>query len=144
MEIYCKVTPIGLIPLYDSDLEEKKRLGVGNIVKCKIVIPRNYKFHKKFFALVRLVFENLSEYTARELEVHNEQDMLNRIKYDLGMYDVFKIGNDVVMQLHSISFSAMDNTEFDRFYNLTLDLVLKKYLRGNTREELLNEINDFR
>lgn len=144
MEIYCKVTALGLIPLYDSDLEEKKRLGMGKIVKCKIVIPRNYEFHKKFFALVRLVFENLPERTAKDLEVHSEHDMLNRIKYDLGMYDILKIGGDTAIRFRSISFPSMDNTEFERFYNLTLDLVLTKYLRGNTREELLDEINNFR
>lgn len=143
MEIYCKVTPLGLVPLYDSDHDEKKRLRNGDVVKCKITRPRNYKFHKKFFALVRLTLDNLPESTAEALGIRNEDDMLNRIKCDLGLYDVFQIGKQPVISLHSISFAAMDNTEFERFYNRTVDLVLSKYLRGNTREELIEEITHF-
>ena len=62
MDIYCRVTEQGLVPMYDSDLEEKRRLKIGDTVLCKISRPRNYEFHKKFFALVRLTYENLPEY----------------------------------------------------------------------------------
>lgn len=59
MDIFCKVTPCGLVPLHDSDLDLKKRLRVGSVVRCKVSNPRNYEHHKKFFALVRLTFDNL-------------------------------------------------------------------------------------
>ncbi len=143
MDIYCKVTPLGLVPLYDSDHEEKKRLREGDVVKCKVTRPRNYKFHKKFFALVRLTFDNLPESICNALGVRNEDDMLRLIKYDLGLFDVFQVGDKTVVSLNSISFAAMDNTEFEKFYNRTIDLVLSKYLRGNTREELIEEITHF-
>lgn len=48
MKIYCRVTDLGLVPMYDSDYEEKKRLKVGDTVLCDIKKPRNYEFHKKF------------------------------------------------------------------------------------------------
>lgn len=47
MDIYCRVTDIGLIPMYDSDLDEKHRLRIGDNVLCTIKRPRNYEFHKK-------------------------------------------------------------------------------------------------
>ena len=50
MDIYCRVTDIGLIPMYDSDLDEKHRLRIGDNVLCTIKRPRNYDFHKKYFA----------------------------------------------------------------------------------------------
>ena len=59
MDIYCRVTPYGLVPLYDSDHDLKQRLRVGSTVRCRVSLPRNYRFHKKFFALVRLTFDNL-------------------------------------------------------------------------------------
>ena len=59
MDMFCRVTSHGLVPLYDSDYELAKRLRVGTTVRCRISLPRNYEFHKKFFALVRLTFENL-------------------------------------------------------------------------------------
>lgn len=54
MDIYCRVTDIGLIPMYDSDLDEKHRLRIGDNVLCTIKRPRNYEFHKKYFSLLRL------------------------------------------------------------------------------------------
>ena len=76
MEILCRVTAQGLVPIYDSDLDEKKKLREGDTVMCSIRKPRNYEFHKKFFALVRLTFDNLPERLVCMLNVRNEQDML--------------------------------------------------------------------
>ena len=52
------------MPLYDSDLDLKRRLKVGSTVRCRVTNPRNYRFHKKFFALVRLTFDNLPDVFA--------------------------------------------------------------------------------
>ena len=35
MDIYCRVTDYGLVPVYDSDLDMKKRLKVGSTVRCQ-------------------------------------------------------------------------------------------------------------
>ena len=45
--------------MYDSDLDEKHRLRIGDNVLCTIKRPRNYEFHKKYFALLRLTVANL-------------------------------------------------------------------------------------
>ena len=86
MDIYCKVTQYGLVPLYNTDLELKKHLKIGNVVKCKVSNPRNYEHHKKFFALVRLTFDNLPLPLVEKWHIHNEQDMLRRFKRDLGYF----------------------------------------------------------
>ena len=77
MEIYCKVTEAGLVPMYGSDLDEKKRLKKGEEVLCVIRKPRNYKFHKKFFALLRLTLDNLPERMERGLGITCEEDLLD-------------------------------------------------------------------
>lgn len=69
--------------------------------------------------------------------------MLRLIKYELGLFDIYNVGGRDVISLHSISFAAMDNTEFEKFYNRTIGLVLSRFLRGNTREELTEEITHF-
>ena len=76
MDIFCKVTPCGLVPLHDSDLDLKKRLRVGSVVRCKVSNPRNYEHHKKFFALVRLTFDNLPLPLVEKWNIRNEYDML--------------------------------------------------------------------
>ena len=130
--------------MYDSDLEEKKRLRVGETVVCTIKKARNYEFHKKFFALVRLTLDNLPEKTAERLGICDEEDMLNCLKLDLGMFTTAWYDHTQVVKLSSISFANMDETEFQRFYNRCIELILRSYLRGVSREDLLEEINRFR
>lgn len=145
MDIFCKVTPHGLVPLYDSDLDMKRRLRVGSVVRCRVSNPRNYEFHKKFFALVRLTFDNLPSRLAELWKIHNEEDMLRRFKRDLGYYTAtYNERNEREVEYHSISFSAMEQHEFERFYNQCIDLVLARYIRGLDKQDLITEIENFK
>ena len=143
MDIYCRVTPYGLVPLYDSDL--KQRLHVGSTVRCRVTLPRNYEFHKKFFALVRLTYDNLPLPLVERWNVHSTDDMLRRFKRDLGYFtsSVNELGEREI-EYSSISFAAMDEEEFERFYNGSVNLVLDKYIRGLEREDLLTEVEHFK
>ncbi len=143
MDILCRVTANGLVPMYDSDFDEKKRLKDGETVMCSIRKPRNYEFLKKFFALVRLVFNNLPEHIVRMLNVRSEEDMLDCFKLQLGLYRQVWHGRRPVIKLGSISFAAMDETEFQKFYNRCIDITLTTFLRGTTRQELIDEVEMF-
>lgn len=143
MKIYCRVTDTGLIPKYDSDGDEKHRLAVGEDVLVEIKRPRNYEFHKKFFALIRLTFDNLPERLHHMLNVWSEEDLLVCIKLDLGLATTIYHGGRECIKLGSISFAAMDNTKFEQFYNRALDLILRKYLRGTDKQQLIQELQRF-
>lgn len=145
MDIYCKVTPYGLVPLYGSDHDMKRRLKTGSTVRCRVSLPRNYEFHKKFFALVRLTFDNLPLPLVERWGVRNEDDMLRRFKRDLGYFTsrTNELGENEIEYL-SISFGAMEETDFERFYNDCVDLVLHRYIRGLGRAELEEEIGRFK
>ena len=144
MDIYCMVTDSGLVPMYDSDLEERKKLKRGDRVLCRITKPRNYEFHKKFFALVRLTYENLPEHLHSMLRIRSEEDMLTSIKLELGYADKLWYSGKQIAVPKSISFAAMDQAEFERFFARAVDLVLTLYLRGTDRKELLDEVDRFR
>lgn len=145
MDIFCKVTPYGLVPMYGSDHEAKKRLRTGSVVKCRVSNPRNYEFHKKFFALVRLTFDNLPSRLAEYWGINNEEDMLRRFKRDLGYFtSTVNERGEREIEYGSISFAAMEQYEFERFYNQCIDLVLSKYIRGLERQDLTEEIENFR
>ena len=69
--------------------------------------------------------------------------MLRCIKLDLGLSTVKLIaGREHVIE-GSISFAKMDNSEFERFYKRTIDIVLNKYLKGCDNEALRDEIYRF-
>lgn len=144
MKVYCRVTDYGLVPLYDSDYEEKKKLKPGDTVLCEIKRPRNYEFLKKFFALIRLTFDNLPEHLHHALSIYSEEDMLTSLKLDLGLCTTVRYGMREVIKEGSISFAAMDESEFERFYNRCIDMILHRYLRGTDRKALMEEIERFK
>ncbi len=144
MKIYCRVTDYGLIPMYDSDYDEKKRLKVGDNVLCEIKRPRNYEFHKKFMALVRLTFDNLPEHLHDTMGIYSIDDMLTSLKFDLGLCNIIHIGDRDFIKEGSISFAAMDEDEFEQFYKRSIDIVLHRYLCGTDNQALLDEIIHFK
>lgn len=144
MDILCKVTAQGLVPMYDSDFEEKKRLREGSVVKVTVTKQRNYEFHKKFFALVRLTFENLPERLHQMLNIHSETDMLTLLKLDLGYAHTVYYGTKQVVIVDSIAFASMDQFEFERFYDRAVDVVLNLYLRGTQKQDLIDNLLNFK
>lgn len=144
MDIYCCVTDIGLVPMYDSDYDEKQRLKVGDTVLCSIKRPRNYEFHKKFFALLRLTVTNLPHLIQQQMQIFTEEDMLDCLKVDLGLYTTVWHGGKQIINTGSISFAKMDESEFERFFQRSVDVILRIYLRGTDRQALIEEIDNFK
>jgi hypothetical protein len=57
MKLFLQNTTHGLIPCYDADYDEKKKLKAGKVYKVEIKLARNYDFHKKYFALINCAWE---------------------------------------------------------------------------------------
>lgn len=144
MDIYCRVTDIGLIPMYDSDLDEKHRLRIGDNVLCTIKRPRNYEFHKKYFALLRLTVANLPHLIQQQMQIFTEEDLLDCLKIDLGLFTTRWHGGRQIVKTGSISFAKMDNTEFEKFFSRSVDTILRIYLRGTDRQALIEEVENYK
>ncbi len=144
MDIYCRVTDIGLIPMYDSDLDEKHRLRIGDNVLCTIKRPRNYEFHKKYFALLRLTVANLPHLIQQQMQIFTEEDLLDCLKIDLGLFTTRWHGGRQIVKTGSISFAKMDNTEFEKFFARSVDAILRIYLRGTDRQALIEEVENYK
>ena len=118
MEIYLKRTQSGLVPLYDSDMEAIKKLRFGDEVKAVITKPRNYNFHKRFFALLNMAFENQDQY--------NSFDVFRPIMImKAGFYTPVETDKGLVFLPKSISFAKMDEVEFQELYSAMVDQVIK-------------------
>lgn len=144
MDIYCRVTDIGLIPMYDSDLDEKHRLRIGDNVLCTIKRPRNYEFHKKYFALLRLTVANIPHLIQQQMQIFTEEDLLDCLKIDLGLFTTRWHGGRQIVKTGSISFAKMDNTEFEKFFARSVDAILRIYLRGTDRQALIEEVENYK
>lgn len=142
MKIYLKVLSSGLVPMYDSDFDEKKKLKIGTMVVADIKQPRNYEHHKKFFALLRMVVDNMPEELQERYP--NTDTLLTEIKYQLGHFQthITLSGRETYIP-KSISFDSMTQDEFNDFYNGAIDVVLRWFLPRNNKEELLEAVNDY-
>lgn len=109
-----------LIPVYNSDAESLKdcKLKEGETYEVEIRKPRNYEFHKKYFALINLCFDNQEQF--EELN-----DLRAYLTCKAGYYKEIDTGKGKMILPLSISFSKMDEIEFDKLYHKTIDAICK-------------------
>lgn len=143
LELYLQNTLDGFKVIYPEDLEKKKSLTLGDTYKVVVSNPRNVKFHRKFFALLAIVMDNLphdfkiTTVNGQELEVKTIEDLLWHIKMQTGHHErKVTLGGRVTFEAKSISFAKMDEAQFQEFYSAAIDVILKYFLVGANREDL--------
>jgi hypothetical protein len=125
-----------LKPAYDSDLESFYKIPKGEIVQIDYVKKRNIKFHRKYFALIKLAFDNQQVY-------QNSDEMRYDITMTAGFTDEItnKITGEITLRAKSISFDSMDETEFSELYTRTKNVICEWI--GISNEELEEEIEQY-
>ena len=133
-----------LLRAADAAAEEflaKTRTGAE--VHGKLGLPRNAKFHRKFFAAVNYFAEQSGLTTqAAERNVYVApiiQKLLEIIKIRSGHFYEIETPSGKVLQIPmSISFSTMNNEEFKEFYSRALAAMISmmpSIADGKTEEE---------
>lgn len=140
MEIHLVRTSIGLQPYSDEDYEQLRKVKVGSVVKAKIVMPRNVKFHRKFFALINAAWDCLTDRQRTNLRSRDtfREQLLITSGFSEPLYDIN--GRKFLERARSISFAKMDESAFDVVYNRVLDTVLTILVANNVPEDLFNNI----
>lgn len=142
MKLYCTVTDYGLMPYDDNDLQLFRRLKRGVVVKVETRTPRNLRFHRKFFALLRVTFDNLPEHIASSMHIESIEALLMLLKMDMGYFDVVEIGEHHFVKTRSISFAEMDEAAFSEFYNKAVTCILNNYLTRSSQADLEEAVQD--
>ena len=140
MEIHLVRTSTGLRPYTDDDYEEMKKIKVGSIVKANIVRPRNVKFHRKFFALIRAAWDCLTEQqriNLRSIDTFREQ-LLITSGFSEPLYDLN--GQKFLERAKSISFAKMDEPAFNEVYRRCLDTIITILIANGVSEDKFNNI----
>ena len=119
MEVYLiKTTNGNFVPAYDSDRENSVRFPPGEIVKANITKPRNIGFHKKYFAMLNLMYQNQERF-------NNFEDFRGYYQIRAGYYKTVLTPKSTMYWPVSISFANMDQLEFENVYNSVLDCLLE-------------------
>jgi len=127
-EIICRVVPGGLRAANEVEAEKLETLRGRNVL-VKISQPRNLGFHKLFFAMLGVALG------MADIEVNAEQW---RAIVTVGAgWCTFVPGREGLIAVpKSISFGAMDETEFRRLYEAAIGFICVNYLHGTAPQEL--------
>jgi len=134
MELFVINTLSGLQPMYDSDLEEKKKLKLNQEYRAVITAPRNIDFHKKFFALINLGHQN----TKLQLPYDTYRSIMTM---RAGFVNIFETPKGILYLPKSISFASMNEIEFQDVYSRVLDQIIKDL--GTTSDEITKALINF-
>ena len=143
MKLFVKNTIAGLVPCNDNDYEEKKKLKLGEVYQVTISRPRNYEFHKKYFALINCAWEYLNE---KQIEFFKDINNFRKtMELAAGHSEmVYSINRkEFVEQVLSIAFDKMDNDQFQDLYNRVFDVILKYPLKNIKQEEFEKNLINF-
>lgn len=125
-----------LIPTDKFGIDAVANIAFGCFVRVVITQPRNIKFHRLFFGLVNLVFENQTQFATRD-------GFLDALKVSVGHCDDRSgINGKQFIVPRSISFAAMDNEQFRQFYDQVLTVILEKILPNTNKKELEQQLFD--
>jgi len=134
MEFFAEIKNRKIIPLYDSDNEEVQKLKANKEYKFKVTSPRNYKFHKKFFALINLGFQNSDNKM-------NFDGFRAYVIMQAGYYERHVTPKGGFYTPKSINFASMDETEFEKLYSASINVIIK--IIGCTTEDIEAELINF-
>lgn len=132
MKLYLVKTFGGLKPAYDSDNERFKKIPFDVPLEYNVKVPRNPLFHKKFFAMLKMAYENQEEFRHPE---HFRKSMMLRSG---NSEEEQRCDGEIALVPKSIAFDNMEEYEFQEVYISVLDTIIEyfKWPRKGFEEEI--------
>jgi hypothetical protein len=134
MKLLCRNTISGLVPLYPSDFDEKRKLRLGVDYEVSVTNPRNVGFHRKFFALLNIGHENT--HLDMPFETYRKY-----ITVKAGYFTAYQTPKGLFYDPESISFSNMNQDQFEEVYSRVLDKIIEDI--GATKEDVEKQLINF-
>lgn len=126
-------TEHGLVPIDDESVEAIKKLKLRDVIIVEWKPKRNVRFHRKLFSMIRAVLPNQEQYKS-------ENELLDVIKVESGHCTTLFTPSGIEVKVpDSIAFHAMDEAEFERFYN-SANMVCCQLVGEEALDEILRYI----
>ena len=129
-----------LAPMFPEDADALATLRPGHDYMVSISVPRNLRFHRKFFALLRITLDNMPDAVRHRDNIRSLASLLSAVKISAGLFDTVICHGREIAVPRSISFAKMDEASFECFYILVLDIILADYLVGSDRADISAEV----
>jgi len=109
-------TEHGLVPVSDESVKAVKKIALRDSVFVEYKPRRNYKFHKKYFALLQAVIPNQEHFKTID-------NLHEAVKYRAGWFEtIIPLKGEPFIKTKSIAFYSMDDAEFETFFSSALDV----------------------
>lgn len=124
-----------LVPHEEDDIKKVHTWKIGDLIRVKATKVRNPQFHRKFFKMISVVWENQEAFTEKEI-------FRKKVLMLAGFCDIVLIDGQAYLETKSISFANMGETEFREVYDRVLDILVSEYCHGSTPEEIRERVNE--
>jgi len=125
-----------LKPIDIESVQIYQKMEVDKAYECEIQEEsRNSRFHRKFFALMKIVLDMQERYD-------NVNDLRVEVLLRGGFYhEHITLTGKMVYQADSMSFSSMSKKKFEELYSKSIDVCLKYFCQGLTPEILEQQVD---
>lgn len=130
-----------LVPYDEAAATFIKKMKSGELAHSDFKRVRNYKFHKKYFALVMFAFDQWEPQVGLTYQGQPVMKNKERFRKDVAILAGFfestvNLKGEVRLEAKSISFAQMDEIEFEALYNATINVILSRVLTQYSRADI--------
>ncbi len=145
-EIFLRKSYGILSPANPEAEEIIAKMKQGQIMALKFLLPRNYGFLKKFFALLNVGFENWNPGKIDHKHGIPEKNF-DRFRNDVtilaGYFDTtIRLDGSVRVEARSISFAKMTAETFEKLYSAVVNVLIKHVYGKDMDREKIDHIVD--
>lgn len=125
-----------LVPDNEEARQYVQHLKFGEPVMVTVKRPRNIQFHRKFFALLNVAFENQDKY--EDFEAFRKEVTMRAGYWEEHVH----ITGQISYTAKSISFASMDELEFADLYDKAVTAIIQHFMVGADEHELTRAVEE--
>jgi hypothetical protein len=137
-KIACRKQGRFLIPVDDEGLEVLAKLKDGRDVLVDVTAPRSVRHHRLFFAICKFVQMHCELFSDASIE-----EIKDALKLATGLVQRY-VSTETAQTYYvckSISFSAMDQTAFNVFFDAACNVIAGRWMpAGSTADDVRREL----
>ena len=150
MKLFVTNTTHGLVPLYDADYDEEKKLVIGQNYMADIKLARNLMFHRRYFGMLDAAWCLLTERQRQFFcgatygEAFGKEAFRKSVQISAGLFEPIYDCKERRWQksVKSIAFNKMDESEFEDAYRAVYDVVMGILSMNGTKKEQFDKMID--
>jgi len=127
-----RYTPDGFRPYNDAAQEQASKCKLGDVVELKPTRVRNPRFHRLYFAILKLISENSEPHLTPDAALYFA-------KVGAGCGEWIDTGHKQLFVPGSISFASMDEEAFQVFVQASIPPLCARFMNGTAPDAVIAE-----